>query len=62
MSITWRRVASPNPLFFSSGTYWLTFACGSILPSATSIAPKVPMKDLVTDMAMCCPCPVNAPK
>ena len=50
MSSTWRTVASPKALSFSSGTYCATLAFSSSLPSATRICPIRPKNDLVTDM------------
>ena len=62
MSSNWRMVTSPKPLSASSGTYLATVAAGSSLPSAMSEAPRVPKKDLVTDIRMCCPSGFNTPK
>jgi hypothetical protein len=61
MSSTWRMVASPKALSFSSGTYCATLAFSSSLPSATRICPIRPKKDLVTDCAMCWPSTRSAP-
>jgi hypothetical protein len=54
--------ASPKALAFSSGTYSVTGACGSILPSATRMPASTPVNDFVTDIAICGLCGFNAPK
>ncbi len=40
----------------------VTGACGSILPSATSMPASTPVNDFVTDIAICGLCGFSAPK
>ena len=53
MSITSRTFMSPQALSASSGTYFVTGACGSILPSCASCAASSPVNDLVIENSRC---------
>ena len=56
MSITSRTFMSPQAESASSGTYLVTSALGSILPSCASCAAIRPVNDLVTENSRCGVC------
>ncbi|MNW05751.1 hypothetical protein D3C71_2020480 [compost metagenome] len=51
--MTSRTFMSPQAESASSGTYFVTSASGSILPSCASWAAMSPVKDLVTENSRC---------